>query len=94
MRATTAPGKLPDVNGLKPHLLCKGSGAPVVVFETGSANPSSTCFEVENQVADQGLHLRSTWPQMEPAVVNPAHDGSASSRSSHAVESAGISGPT
>jgi hypothetical protein len=36
------PGKLLDVNGLKLHLLCKGTGTPVVVLESGMGTPSST----------------------------------------------------
>jgi pimeloyl-ACP methyl ester carboxylesterase len=45
------PGKLVDVNGLKLHLFCTGTGMPVVVLETGSGVPSSNWLPVQNQLA-------------------------------------------
>ena len=45
------PGKMVDVGGFRMHLVCEGEGSPAVILDAGAADPWTTWFRVQPEIA-------------------------------------------
>jgi pimeloyl-ACP methyl ester carboxylesterase len=95
MKRFPPPGRLVDVNGLQMHIVCRGSGRPVVVMEAGLTTGSWSWGPVFDAVAEDTEVCAYDRPGMgwSDAINRPADAGEVAARLHGLLGAAAIDGP-